>query len=67
MSVEENDKAPEFDEPTEYDKDLVSYVTGHCDSWRDWRNSNYLELWDEYERIFRGLWAPEDKTRDSER
>jgi hypothetical protein len=62
----END-APEFDEPTEYDKDLVSYVTGHCDSWRDWRNSNYLELWDEYERIFRGVWASEDKTRDSER
>ena len=65
----ENDKndAPEFDEPTEYDKDLVSYVTGHCDSWRDWRNSNYLELWDEYERIFRGVWASEDKTRESER
>ncbi len=62
----END-APEFDEPTEADKDLVSYVTGHCDSWRDWRNSNYLELWDEYERIFRGVWASEDKTRESER
>ena len=62
-----NNKAPEFDEPTESDKDLVSYVTGHCDSWRDWRNSNYLELWDEYERIFRGVWAQEDKTRDSER
>jgi hypothetical protein len=63
----ENTKAPEFEEPTESDKDLVSYVTGHCDSWRDWRNSNYLELWDEYERIFRGIWASEDKTRDSER
>jgi len=63
----ENTKAPEFEEPTESDKDLVSYVTGHCDSWRDWRNSNYLELWDEYERIFRGVWASEDKTRDSER
>ena len=60
-------KAPQFDEPTESDKDLVSYVTGHCDSWRDWRNSNYLELWDEYERIFRGVWASEDKTRESER
>jgi len=62
----END-APEFDEPTEADKDLVSFVVGQCDNWRDWRDSNYLELWNEYERIFRGVWASEDKTRDSER
>jgi hypothetical protein len=60
-------KAPEFEEPTEADKDLVSFVVGQCDNWRDWRDSNYLELWNEYERIFRGVWASEDKTRDSER
>ncbi len=60
-------KAPEFDEPTEADKDLVSFVVGQCDNWRDWRDTNYLELWNEYERIFRGVWASEDKTRDSER
>ena len=63
----ENSDAPEFDEPTEADKDLVSFVVGQCDNWRDWRDSNYLELWNEYERIFRGVWASEDKTRDSER
>lgn len=63
----ENDNAPEFEEPTEADKDLVSFVVGQCDNWRDWRDSNYLELWNEYERIFRGVWASEDKTRDSER
>jgi hypothetical protein len=63
----ENNDSPEFDEPTEADKDLVSFVVGQCDNWRDWRDSNYLELWNEYERIFRGVWASEDKTRDSER
>ena len=57
----------EFDEPTESDKELVSFVVDHCDRWRDWRNANYLPLWEEYERIFRGEWAAEDKTRDSER
>ena len=57
----------EFDQPTEADKELVSFVTEHCDRWRDWRNTNYLDLWEEYERIFRGEWASEDKTRDSER
>ena len=67
MSEENNKQDTEFEDPTENDKKLVAYVTGHCDSWRDWRNSNYLEKYDEYERIFRGVWASEDKTRDSER
>ena len=57
----------EFDEPSESDKELVSFVVDHCNRWRDWRNANYLPLWEEYERIFRGEWAAEDKTRDSER
>ena len=61
--MEQND----FDQPTENDKELVSFVVDHCDRWRDWRNTNYLPLWEEYERIFRGEWAAEDKTRDSER
>jgi len=47
----ENNDAPEFEEPTEADKDLVSFVVGQCDNWRDWRDTNYLELWNEYERI----------------
>ena len=57
----------EFYEPTENDKELAAFVTSHCDRWRDWRNTNYLEKYLEYERIFRGEWAAEDKTRDSER
>jgi hypothetical protein len=60
-------ESSKFEEPTESDKELVSFVVSHCDSWRDWRDSNYLELWDEYERIFRGQWASSDKTRESER
>ena len=57
----------EFDEPTENDKELTSFVINHCDRWRDWRDTNYLPDYLEYERIFRGEWAAEDKTRDSER
>ena len=57
----------EFDEPTENDKELTSFVVNHCDRWRDWRDTNYLPNYLEYERIFRGEWAAEDKTRDSER
>ena len=57
----------EFYEPTENDKELTAFVTDHCDRWRDYRNTNFLESYLEYERIFRGQWAAEDKTRDSER
>jgi hypothetical protein len=57
----------EFDQPTENDKELVSFVSDHCDRWRTYRDINFLPQWEEYERIFRGQWASEDKTRESER
>jgi len=57
----------EFYEPTEADKELTDFVTSHCNKWRDYRDTNFLPDWLEYERIFRGQWASEDKTRESER
>ena len=57
----------EFYEPTEADKELTAFVTDHCTKWRDYRDTNFLPDWLEYERIFRGQWASEDKTRESER
>jgi hypothetical protein len=49
------------------ERELVSFVVEHCDKWRDHRDVNYLQKWDEYERLFRGTWAAEDKMRESER
>ena len=63
----EDMNAPEFDEPTEADKELVAFVVSHTDRWRDYRDANFMDAWQEYERIFRGQWTAEDKTRDSER
>ena len=65
--MNELDNENSFQEPTQQDKDLTAFVVDHCDRWRDYRNTNFLEYWLEYERIFRGEWASEDKTRDSER
>jgi len=56
-----------WDEPSSSDKELAAFVVAHCDRWRDSRDQNFLEDWKEYERIFRGEWASEDKTRESER
>jgi hypothetical protein len=58
---------PEYEEPTEADKELTAFVVDHITRWRDWRDANFMDLWLEYERIFRGIWDPQDKTRDSER
>jgi hypothetical protein len=55
------------DEVSSEDKELVSFVVDHCNRWRDHRNVNYLDKWEEYERLFRGMWDAADKTRDSER
>lgn len=54
-------------EPTENDKELTAFVVDHTDRWRDYRNQNHLDNWLKYERIWRGIWAAEDKGRESER
>jgi hypothetical protein len=65
----ENRTMTEFEEApvSEADRELVDFVKAHCDEWRNNRNVNYLLSWEEYERLFRGIWAAEDKNRDSER
>ena len=62
-------KLEQFEETpvTEADKDVVEFVRTHCDEWRNNRDVNYLKTWEEYERMFRGIWDLADKERDSER
>ena len=52
---------------TESDKELVNFIVDHCNRWRDHRDVNYLDKWEEYERLWRGIWDGADKTRESER
>ncbi len=63
----DDEKSSQFEQPTEAEKELTSWVTQHITRWRDHRDANYMDLWQEYERVFRGIWAAEDKTRESER
>lgn len=62
-----DDQFEEVNPDTQNEQALVAFVMDHCERWRDYRDTNFLEKWEEYERIFRGEWASEDKTRDSER
>lgn len=56
-----------YEEPTETERDLVSFVVDHTNRWRDYRDVNFLPDWEEYERIFRGKWSVVDKSKESER
>ena len=56
-----------YEEPTEEESGLVDFVIDHTNRWRDYRDTNFLADWDEYERIFRGRWSALDKTKESER
>jgi hypothetical protein len=67
MAEEKNELEGQFETASESEKKLGSWIMGHADKWRDYRDTNFMDSWQEYERIFRGQWAAEDKTRDSER
>jgi hypothetical protein len=46
---------------------LASWVLGQCEEWRNHKETNYMEDWLSYERLWRGIWSGEDQQRSSER
>lgn len=46
---------------------LESWVMEKCREWRDHYESNYEVKFDEYYRLWRGIFSSEDRNRDSER
>ena len=46
---------------------LASWLGSRLEEWRNHRDSNYLDMWDEYYRLWRGIWKASDKTRESEK
>lgn len=45
---------------------LASWVNDRVEEWRTHRDTNYQEKWDEYYRLWRGVYDVSDRTRDSE-
>jgi len=46
---------------------LENWVMQKCNTWRDHYEANYQKKFDEYYRLWRGVWAEEDSMRASER
>ena len=45
---------------------LSSWLGDRLETWKNHRDQNYQDKWDEYYRLWRGIWASSDKLRDSE-
>jgi len=46
---------------------LEDWVMNKCEDWRDYYESNYEGRFEEYYRLWRGIWDPADSERRSER
>ena len=46
---------------------IEGWVINKCEDWRDYYESNYEADFDEYYRLWRGIWDPADRERSSER
>ena len=46
---------------------LEDWVINKCEDWRDYYESNYENRFEEYYRLWRGIWDPADSQRGSER
>ena len=44
-----------------------NWIMEKCDAWRDHFESNYEQRFDEYNRLWRGIWSGDDSLRKSER
>ena len=50
-----------------YEADAAGWIMSKCNQWRDHYESNYSEKFEEYYRLWRGIWSSEDSLRQSER
>ena len=46
---------------------LLSWLQPRLEEWKNHRDNNYLTKWDEYYRLWRGMWTSEDQSRKSEK
>jgi len=46
---------------------LASWLTYRLEGWRTHRDVNYVTQWDEYYRLWRGIWLQSDRLRTSEK
>jgi hypothetical protein len=54
-------------DPLMVEETIEDWVITKCEDWRDYYESNYEARFEEYYRLWRGIWDPADSDRKSER
>ena len=54
-------------DPLMVEETIEDWVITKCEDWRDYYESNYEARFEEYYRLWRGIWDPADSERKSER
>jgi hypothetical protein len=54
-------------DPLMVEETIEDWVITKCEDWRDYYESNYEGRFEEYYRLWRGIWDPADSERKSER
>jgi len=54
-------------DPLLIEESIEGWVITKCEDWRDYYESNYEARFEEYYRLWRGIWDPADSDRRSER
>ena len=54
-------------EDYKFGEDITSWVMSKCEDWRDHYDTEYRDQHEEFYRLWRGIWDPSDKMRESER
>ncbi len=55
------------EDPIVIEASVEDWVISKCEDWRDYYESNYEGRFEEYYRLWRGIWDPADSERKSER
>ena len=55
------------EDPIVIEASVEDWVISKCEDWRDYYESNYEGRFEEYYRLWRGIWDPTDSERKSER
>jgi hypothetical protein len=55
------------EDPIVIEQSIEGWVITKCEDWRDYYESNYEARFEEYYRLWRGIWDPADSERRSER
>ncbi len=67
QSEDQAPASPESEVYVERGADLATWIMEKVRPWREHRDKNHRDKWEEYVRIWRGEWADSDKNRKSER